>query len=523
MTSSAPESSRRPRAVLYSRLSRATLASTSLEGQSEDLHALADREGWDVVATFVDEGLSGGKRRAAAEESLRMLADGEADILAAYAVDRYSRQGVGEDAEVVRVVRRGVEAARRSGTPAPRVVFVREGIDSSADPTHWAMRYALASELAYSERQLMVARRKASIRRLQAAGRFSGRGPAPWGYRSAPAPGAGRTLVIDPAEAEVIRDTARRLIEGESTTSVCRDLTARGIPTPRSAYRKALLKGEPTEGLATGYWAPGNLVQALLSQSLLGRVAVKTSRSADDGLGRYGELVLDADGNPLQAFEPVLTIGEHLALRDRFALGQGRGQNRKRKAARLGSDLVYCGVCGFKVYVVTSDGVPYYRCSASPRGALVHPGGLRVKASIVEAELEAIYLRSFGHLPAIQYVETDTTPALTESVLRLTERIQGLSARMAAPGADVLTLAQELAALQTERSSLLDAPASRSVTAHELGGTWADIWASSDTAARRQLLVDAYDHVELHPADASRRLVPVPKPSREEAPAYYAG
>lgn len=63
----------RPRAVLYQRLSRQTLESTSLTGQSEDLGALAEREGWDVVATFIDEGLSGGKRRTNADEALRML------------------------------------------------------------------------------------------------------------------------------------------------------------------------------------------------------------------------------------------------------------------------------------------------------------------------------------------------------------------------------------------------------------------------------------------------------------------
>jgi DNA invertase Pin-like site-specific DNA recombinase len=147
-------------------------------GQADDLRALAEREGWDIVREYVDEGLSGGKRRQAADESLRMLREGEADVMAAFSVDRYSRQGIGEDAAVIRAVREG---AKRATGLAPRVVFIREGIDSAVDPQGWAARYAQWSEMAYTERELMVARRKGSIRRMQTAGRFTGRGLEPWG------------------------------------------------------------------------------------------------------------------------------------------------------------------------------------------------------------------------------------------------------------------------------------------------------------------------------------------------------
>ncbi|UVK59071.1 serine integrase [Microbacterium phage Cen1621] len=512
----------KPRAVLYSRLSRESIASTSLAGQSDDLFGLADREGWEVVATFVDEGLSGGKKRANAEEALRMLADGEVDILAAYAVDRYSRQGIGEDAELVKIVRRGVATAKRSGGLAPRVIFPREGIDSAADPTHWGMRFALASELAYNERELMVSRRKGSIRRMQLSGRYTGRGPAPWGYRSAPNPtGAGRILVPDPDEAELIRSIARRLIGGESATSVSRSLTAQGVPTPRSEARKALLKGEPTDGLPTGSWSVSSLVQALMSESLLGRIPYRTNRSADDGLGRYGELVLDDEGNPLQAFEPVLDLGDYLALRERFKLGQGRGQQRQRRATRLGSGLVYCGVCGEKCYVITSQKWAYYRCSAEARGMLKHPGGLRIKAELVEDAIERIYLGAFGRLPAVEYVEADNAPGLTDGVLRLTERIQKLSAAIAAPGADVLAIAPELAALQAERDALLSQPVERSVYTRELDGTWSDVWAAASLDERRGWLARAYDHFDVFPVSAERRVVEYLKPSPDEASDYY--
>ncbi|WP_036320071.1 recombinase family protein, partial [Microbacterium sp. B24] len=61
---------KRPRAVLYSRLSRSTIESTSMTGQRDDLYTLAEREGWDIVAAFDDEGKSGGRKRENAEEAL---------------------------------------------------------------------------------------------------------------------------------------------------------------------------------------------------------------------------------------------------------------------------------------------------------------------------------------------------------------------------------------------------------------------------------------------------------------------
>jgi DNA invertase Pin-like site-specific DNA recombinase len=75
----------KPRAVLYVRLSRESDVSTSIAGQNADLYALAEREGWQIVATFEDNGKSGGKQRSNARAALDMLRDNEADVLAVYA------------------------------------------------------------------------------------------------------------------------------------------------------------------------------------------------------------------------------------------------------------------------------------------------------------------------------------------------------------------------------------------------------------------------------------------------------
>ncbi|WIE76549.1 recombinase family protein [Curtobacterium sp. MCSS17_007] len=518
------------RAVLYSRLSRESLVSTSLQGQGDDLRALAEREGWTVVASFVDEGLSGGKRRANADEAVRMLRDGDVDVLAAYAVDRFSRQGVGEDAELVQIVRRG----RNRRTP-PRVIFVREAIDSASDPSGWALRFVMASEVAHSEREAMVLRRKRSIAALQAQGRFTGRGAPPWGYRSAPFDDGrpGRRLVPDSTEAAVVREAADRLLGGESAGTIARDFLDRGVPAPRSAARLALIRGEDPTGLATGGWTSGMLSQLMQSQYLLGRIVQGTRRgepdeqdSSDRGerlRDRYGSVVLGADGRPLQAFEPILDVDTFLRLQDRFRRGQGRGNQGRRRAARLGSGLIWCGECGHKVYVVRSGDDDYYRCSAAPRGLL--PANQRhhsrVKADLAEAEMERAYLRAFGGLPAVRFEEVSRGGEADDEVADLTERMRAATSAMLAPGADVQTLASEVAALTARRDDLLALPRESRIVEVPLDGTWADVWAASTMEERRGLLAGAYDHFELRPAAETPRVVGRVRPSREELPAYY--
>lgn len=501
-----PQPTPRPRAVLYSRLSRATLESTSLAGQSEDLDAVAEREGWDVVATFVDEGLSGGKRRANADEALRMLRENEADVLAAYAVDRFSRMGIGEDAEVIRTVEVRERQAQRGLTPAPLVYFAREGIrsDSGSD---WRLRYALSSEMARGERDVMVSRRKRSIEQLQNSGRFTGRGPAPWGYRAADHPsGAGRILVPDPIEAATVREVARRLIAGESGSAVARDMVKRHVPAPRSEARLALLRGEDPAGLATGLWSSSNLAQMMQSQHLLGRIARATNRS-EAGATRQGIPVIGADGQPLQAFDPILDLPTFLALQDRFARGMGRGQQRLRKAARIGSGLIFCAECGSKCYVSSSRDNVAYRCSSGARGALTTCRGRRVKAEIAEAVIEAEYLSIRGDLPAIELRIADNY--VDEVIASLTERIRAIGRQITQPGADVVGLSTELVGLQRERDEAMSAPATPDAEYIDLGQTWREVWATATVDERRHYLAQVFERFELLSADAAQRVLPV--------------
>lgn len=525
------------RAVLYVRLSRESAVSTSIAGQNADLYALAAREGWQIVATFEDTGKSGGKERANARAALDMLRDNEADVLAVYAYDRWSRMGIADAAEVIKVVNARQKLQERGRGSAPLFYAAREGIRS--DQEDWEMRVAFAADIAKKERDRMVARRTASIERMRREGRNPGTGPAPFGYRSAPFDDGrpGKRYVVDHDEAQIIREVADRLVAGESCSALARELTRRKVPMPRSPYRLAQLKGEPTTGpdgddLTTGTWSSSRVSQVWVSEHLLGRIMHKTQRikrgekgqpltAEDRRKARTGEPILDpATGLPLQAFDPVLDLETMLAIRDRFAHNPGRDRQNKRRAARLLSGLLTCGLCSSPMYVVSSQGYSYYRCAGRSRGK--DCPGLKVTASILEDAVTEHYLRSFGEMPAVSYAERRGAPEVDDAIAALTEQINAIGRKFAADDADVPKLVADREKLVAKRAELRNVAPQTTVERVDLGGRWADVFAATDDVdARRSYIAAAFDHIEVFRKMDPERVRYYPKPSFEESPQYY--
>lgn len=493
----------RRRAVLYSRLSRETISSTSIQGQSDDLLALAEREGWDVVAMFVDEGLSGGKKRANAEEALRMLRDGEVDVLAAYSVDRYSRLGIGEDAEVIRVVDAREALARSTGAPRPLVYFAREGIrsDSGSD---WRLRFALSSEMARNERDLVSARQTAARDRMRRQGRNAGHGAPPFGYRTGPHPTlpVGRGLHVIPVERDIVREVARRILRNESIVRIATDLTERGVPTARSPYRTAALAGLPTEGLDRGTWKGARIRQTWSSNHMLGRIS------------HNGAPVFDDEGQPLAPFEPILSLGTVLAIRARFESGK-RGSGGRRAAGLL-SGMAYCGGCDRPLYprrtsvsARNPDGYINYGCSARA-GNLRCPANVSISARLLETEVIARYMAARGDAPETRVVDRIEKGLSGTELFDVEARLKELGARLIATDDDeeLERLAAAIARLKGRRKTLRRAAPSVVEDVVATGRSWAEAWDTAKTnEAKRVMLTQIIDHVVVHPTAARQRVV----------------
>ena len=80
------------RVALYCRVS--TADGQTVENQLRDLKLAGDRLGWDIVATFLDEGISGAKgreKRAGLDALMKGIARKEFDMVASWSVCRLGR------------------------------------------------------------------------------------------------------------------------------------------------------------------------------------------------------------------------------------------------------------------------------------------------------------------------------------------------------------------------------------------------------------------------------------------------
>ena len=229
------------RAAIYTRVSREEQTrGLSLATQEQDARAFAERMGWDVVAVYSDEGVSGASRER--PELSRLLAAAEADEFDAVLVrhtDRLSR-----DAAFA------LELSQR--LMPVRIFPFGEGDQSSEENRFMYGIRALVAEDERSKTRERMMRGKAEAARL---GRWHG-GEAPFGTRAVPSPGGrGSVLEPDPDEAAALRRVWSWVVEdGVSVYEAARRLNAEGVTTRRGRR-----------------WTRANLGHLLRSQRLSGR------------------------------------------------------------------------------------------------------------------------------------------------------------------------------------------------------------------------------------------------------------
>src|ERR1700733_4717477 len=79
------------RAAIYVRVSTDR---QTVENQVKELTAIAERRGWQIVATYSDAGISGSKgrdQRPGLDQILRDASKGKFDVVMAWAIDRLGR------------------------------------------------------------------------------------------------------------------------------------------------------------------------------------------------------------------------------------------------------------------------------------------------------------------------------------------------------------------------------------------------------------------------------------------------
>lgn len=382
------------------RLSRSDETSTSLARQADAIQRWCELAGHTLAAITTDDDVSGdvapwqrpglgpwlpsslGHRDATPAQVRQAVARSRAvewDGLVVVHLDRLSRRA----ADLLALI----DWCKADG----RHVFDVSGVDYCG-PAGTVTLGVLAG-LAQAERERMSARARDAAQSAIREGRWRGGSP-PYGYRL-----EGRDLVIDEAQAAIVREVAEAILSGQSINAVCRDLNARGVPTGRG-----------------GQWRVGNLQRLITSERLLGHLV---QDSPDRSTSRT---VRGPDGLPVVRALPILDR-ETLERVKAKVRGNRKGEASWRSGGSLLLRVLYCAVCGEPMYGYTGGrGTRYYRCGSVSRAGQAC-GNRAINAEKTDEAIVGAVLAKWGHEPLTvrEWVPGDDHAA---QVAALTEALQ---------------------------------------------------------------------------------------------------
>jgi DNA invertase Pin-like site-specific DNA recombinase len=144
---------------------RVSTTEQTVENQQRELQAVAERHDWDLVATFVDAGISGAKgrdKRPGYDRMCKGIARREFDLVAAWSVDRLGRS-----------LQELVGFLGELHGKSVDLYLHQQGIDTST-PAGKAM-FQMMGVFAEFERAMIVERVKSGLSRARAQGKRLGR------------------------------------------------------------------------------------------------------------------------------------------------------------------------------------------------------------------------------------------------------------------------------------------------------------------------------------------------------------
>jgi DNA invertase Pin-like site-specific DNA recombinase len=328
-------------AALYARISHDPEGDRlGVDRQRADGRALAERLGWTIADEYVDDDVSAfsGKVRPAYRRMLADIRTKAIDGVLVYNQDRLHRRS--------RELETFLDLCEEAGMTS--LASVEGDINLASSDGRMVARMLAAMATKSSEDTSRRIRRKNL--ELAEAGKPGGGGTRPYGYKADRA-------TIEPAEADVIRQAAARVLAGASLRATATDLNERGIRT---------VGGRP--------WT----IQVL--GRMLGSARLSGQREY------HGEIV--AKGT----WEPILTPDQTQRLRIVLA-GPERATRRTVRKYLLSGGLLRCGLCGTALAArPQANGARRYVCIKGP--GQPGCGGIASLAEPVEAFItEAITVR----------------------------------------------------------------------------------------------------------------------------------
>ena len=450
------------------RLSRDTDASTSVERQREDIEEWASRNDAVVVGWAEDLDVSGAVDPFKTPDLgpwLKPPRMNEWDVMVAWKWDRISRGGQRPKQQIL-------DFCEDHGK---YLITIIDRIDTRNRDFVTELHLSITAESARSERQAYVDRQISSQKKLRSVGRFRG-GPIPFGYRKVKR-GNAYYLEIDNDRAAVLREVIDLYLSGLSLGAVAETMNNRGVPTPQGSRKTT--KGEASK------WRSSTLVNMFKSRTMLGETVYK------------GRVVRGEDGKPVMRAEPIVTedVFDRVQERLRNARTTPVGSYTGKKKLLL--DILFCALCGGKMYFVTGSSRSYWRCSNAS-----HPvngpkcAGRNIPAVEIEQYALEYVTATIGHEPVTELVFCPAEGSGAE-LKDVEQTLEGLRWEWDNGIVDkddpdeVSDYRQRLAAL-TERRKMYRAQPNKPARYErvETGGTWREALDAAETPeAKRAVLL----------------------------------
>ncbi|MDT5043571.1 MAG: site-specific recombinase [Actinoplanes sp.] len=310
------------------RLSRETDESTSVTRQRQVIKAWTEAHSHTLVKIIEDIDVSGGVSPWDREGLGPWLDEknhpdlvGSYDLIVAAKIDRLGRK--------IYHFSHLIEWCNDRGKS---VVAVAEGIDTSNRVGKMVAQ--ILSIFAELERDLITERISESKAYAKREGHWLGSVP-PYGYT--PVRGLDNRWRLEQNSETIgyLREMIQRVMNGETLSAICVDLTRRGIPTAKGKAR----------------WARSPAERMLMNKILLGHsVSVE------------GRTLLDEEGMPVQRAEPLLAISEWDQLQS--ILKAAKWTRKRATAPNLLADVGWCANCGRRIHrTVAKRGYTYLMCA----------------------------------------------------------------------------------------------------------------------------------------------------------------
>lgn len=441
------------RAGIYLRISEdRTGREAGVQRQEKDCQALGTRLGWEIVETYVDNDVSAynGKRRPGYERLKADLLAGRIDAIIAWHPDRLYRRS-----------RDLLDLIDLLGETKPELATAQAGTVDLSTP-NGRLVAKIGADVAEHESEHKAERVKAWHRQRAEAGLPNG-GKRPFGY-------CADRVTVDQAEAELIREAARRVLAGEQRISIIRDWNARAVATVTGAG-----------------WSATMLRQMLTSPRVAG--------------------LREHQGRTYPASWPAILPGDEWeAVKAAIQTGKARPG---RPATYLLAGIVRCGLCGTKMTGnKTTRKVPQYRCpgqnsSAKGCGRLAR-NAARIEDHIVRDVLDALAGAGLRKALAARSKAVANSAETVKAIATLETRLERLKSEYSVEGlwskAEFLKLKAELEEkLAAAYSRLRTATDGAAAAALPVGADLAEWWPTAPVEQRRRIIALVVDRVEIDP------------------------